>query len=321
MIAGTTRTTNVPLAPSHSGSSRAFFKRLPNWKEVLIWKEEYSEWRKAGSVSDLDLARAMPPPIPRTQAISNQSPNGRGTVADARSGPSRNIVLLVISTYFLAALAFAVFGEMRKPFANWEKLFHPYLIGSTIGAAAGLFIISGLVPVVVWAFRRFRAARASGPLYSWLVLLFIFGGLIAYGQSFELERKFEEIGKTALTGKNRQDFIVAAQRSCTTTQRQDQLNRQAGVTEVQISAYCDCIANALANTLSADEIVFYAQVGKPSARHPAKDREPVAYMLSCGSWQAILGSGKAIANGASDRNGGIESNPIVFCFCKASSWR
>ena len=156
-----------PVGPFTPRELKSVLQRLPSWKEVLIWKEEYSEWRKAGSVSDLDHVGA-PPPIPPTPAFPNQSPNERTASSKGRMGPSRNTVPLVIGSYFLAALALAVFLEMWKPFAKWENLFDAYPLGSTIRAAVGLFVASGLVPVVVWQgnqlidFHGMRIDRASG---------------------------------------------------------------------------------------------------------------------------------------------------------------
>ena len=48
------------------------------------------------------------------------------------------------------------------------------------------------------------------------------------------------------------------------SQRRDPVNRQHGVTEAQMSAFCDCFANGLANRMSADEIVHYAKHNQPS---------------------------------------------------------
>jgi hypothetical protein len=280
-----------PVGPFNLRELKNVLQGLPNWKEMLIWREEYGEWRKAASIGDLSHLEVAPPPIPRTQASPGQSPNERTATSERPTGLPRKTVLLVVSSYFLAALALAVFLEMRKPFASWAKLFEAYPLASIFGAAVGLFLVSGLIPIVVWAFRRFRTEKARGPLYAWFVLLFIFGFIVAYGQSFDLERKIEQIGRTALTGKHRQDFIVAARHGCTKTQRQDPLNRQVGVTDAQISAYCDCYANALANHLTPDEIVYYAKFGKPSATTQRKieDLLPTCTRAAAGKQSSVPG--------------------------------
>jgi uncharacterized membrane protein YhaH (DUF805 family) len=282
----------VPVGPFSLRELKNVLEGLPSGQETLVWKEGFGKWQKAASIADLNQLDHVPPPIPPVQNHAGQSGNEPTTPLGRPRGMSRKAVFLVVGSYFLAAFALAVFLEMRKPFATWAKLFDAYPLGSIIGAAVGLFLVSGLIPVAVWAFRRFRAENASGPLYAWLALLVIFGFMVAYGQSFDLERKLGQIGRTTLTGKHRQDFVVGARRGCIGTQQQDPLNRQAGVTDAQISAYCDCYANALANNLTPDEIVHYAKFGKPSAATQRKIEEllPTCTRAAIGKQSSMPGA-------------------------------
>jgi len=251
-----------PVGPFSMKELADALNRSPNWKEVLVWREGDGDWRRAGNFSELDYLNATPPPIPQPDSFDRRIANEpRPRDSSGSTGPARKTVLLIVGLFFLAALILAIFLEMRKPFATWSNLAYAH----AVGAALGLWLLSGLLPIAVWAFRRFRANNAGGPLYAWFVLLVGLGGLYAFGQHYELEQKIEQYGRTALTDKHRQGFIVGARNGCIKTQRQDPLTRQAGITDAQISSYCECYANALADQLTPDEVVYYAKFGKPSA--------------------------------------------------------
>ena len=46
----------------------AALRRLPNWKEVPVWREGFSDWKKAGEVSELFNNAAPSITAPPTQA-------------------------------------------------------------------------------------------------------------------------------------------------------------------------------------------------------------------------------------------------------------
>ncbi len=94
---------------------------------------------------------------------------------------SRNAVVFVILIYVVVALAFAAFLQLQggvSSFDPTDELFY----WRTIGAAGGLFILSGIIPVIVWALRRFRVQMAGVPLVLWAILLVILAALNALGR-------------------------------------------------------------------------------------------------------------------------------------------
>jgi hypothetical protein len=153
-------------------------------------------------------------------------------------------------------------------------------------------------PVVQYIAPRYTEQKDLLLRQRWCTLLLVLAVLTWRGTQVQREveieqpREIEQIGRTALTGKHRQDFIVGARRGCTETQRQDLLNRQVGVTDAQISAYCDCYANALANHLTPDEIVYYAKSGKPSAATQRKieDLLPTCTRAAVGKQSSVPGT-------------------------------
>ncbi len=230
-------------------------------KIARMWMEDPAYKVIAGSRHAPD---ARHPPFSQSQPNSGQASNERMASSKRSARLSRNTVRLIVSIYFFVALALAVFLEMRKPLATWTESLDASSFGAIIGAALGLFFASGTIPIVVWAFRRFRIKKASGPLYTWLVLLFIFGFLSVYGRSIEENEKIEEVIKTLLIGENRKDFIAGARQSCIETERKRLVSNQVKADEALLSEYCGCFANALASDLSSDEIHYFAQFGKPS---------------------------------------------------------
>jgi hypothetical protein len=44
-------------------------------------------------------------------------------------------------------------------------------IARLVGAAIAVFVIGGLVPVIVWAFRRFAKASANAVMIVWALLI------------------------------------------------------------------------------------------------------------------------------------------------------
>ena len=50
-------------------------------------------------------------------------------------------------------------------------------IATTVGRALGLFIISGLIPCVVWAFLRFRPRSTGRVITAWIVIMAVVFGM------------------------------------------------------------------------------------------------------------------------------------------------
>jgi hypothetical protein len=53
-----------------------------------------------------------------------------------------------------------------------------------LGAAAGVFAVSGVFPITYWAIRRFREKSANGVILVWFILAAIFVYYQCYGTTF-----------------------------------------------------------------------------------------------------------------------------------------
>ena len=84
-----------------------------------------------------------------------------------------------------------------------------------IAAAATALVISGIIPLAVWAFFRFNAKRAVGPLILWASLAVVFCYFMYVGSSAEFHQSPEAITTTA----GRADFIRGIVDSCAERRR------------------------------------------------------------------------------------------------------
>lgn len=199
----------------------------------------------------------------RTSATSSPTQAAKQTTAQKRPRQGGWVWKFILGL-FAIAIAIAVFIHMQKPLATWSGLAQAETLGEITGSAVGLFIVAGLLPVVVWAFGRFRAKSAPAPLFVWFVLLLGAGAMLGYGQNIRAEKIYQAMQGAALDDKARHGFISATRSSCIETQTQHPLNQEGGATADQIAAYCDCYANGLGQEITADELIYFAKNRKPS---------------------------------------------------------
>jgi hypothetical protein len=189
---------------------------------------------------------------------------------------SRKSIALVLGSYFLVALAFGGLEHWFESLPQWdlgtvssgpiwnageaakqwsEKTFPTTRAedesftgqASAVGGAAiGLFAISGILPLIGWAFGRFRAQNAFVPLLAWGLLGLAIGCLGIVGQ---------QSGRA----QGRDAFLRGIKDSCGKRKNEP---RPVGVADQQIDAYCDCIAESITNKVVTDEIKFLVQTGK-----------------------------------------------------------
>jgi hypothetical protein len=148
---------------------------------------------------------------------------------------SRKAVAFTLIAYFVAALAFAAFEEVRSP----TLAVPAYTLGAFVGRAIGIFVPSGIIPVVIWAFLKFRAERAAGPLVLWAVLGFAFAYFENYGERANEAREIENIANLTMSEKQRADYLQSGARACAKTQGAILVSRQL-LTEQQLGPYCQC---------------------------------------------------------------------------------
>ena len=77
----------------------------------------------------------------------------------------RRVILL-----FAASFVVSVIAHMIQGYA----VLSPVGLGGAFGGALTNFLLPGVIPLIVWAVRRFRAEAAKGPFDLWVILCVIF---------------------------------------------------------------------------------------------------------------------------------------------------
>ncbi|HVB58918.1 MAG TPA: hypothetical protein VNE63_21130 [Candidatus Acidoferrales bacterium] len=171
---------------------------------------------------------------------------------------SRKAVALILIAYFVAALAFATFEEIRS-----QTIAIPaYTFGALVGRAIAVFVPAGIIPVVVWAFFKFKAENASGPLVLWAVLSVAFAYFENYGERTDQVREINNFATLTMTPEKRAEAIRLGVRACLKAQGEILVSRQL-LTSQNLETYCRCyMENGLA-AMTPDERRQVAETGKP----------------------------------------------------------
>jgi len=226
-----------PAGPFSLEGLRSILKDIPSWRDTLVRREGDDEWQKAGGFSELQMFRLTPPPPPSTKIA------GDGHV-------SRKTTFWLITLYFMGALGFHFYLRMSRPFAKIDY----QSVAEAFGAALGLVFISGTLPMIIWAFRRFRSEAALVPMAVRCILLLVLASLVWRGTQVQREGEIEQIGKTVFTGKQREEMMRLMTNGCI-----ESLRKTPAITGEQVKAYCGCTAAAVAIVVTGDEMAYAAK--------------------------------------------------------------
>jgi len=123
----------------------------------------------------------------------------------------------------------------------------PVLIGASlvgvVVTAVALFVATGLVPIVIWAFGSFRARNAIVPIVVWggLLVLSCAGVLLANNFGPLLDRVMEN-------PEMKKGYIAGLKKSC--------IDRQGNsAPAATVAAQCDCEANRMGDELRFSEMM------------------------------------------------------------------
>jgi hypothetical protein len=129
--------------------------------------------------------------------------------------------------------------------------------------------MGGILPMIFWAFGRFRAQKAIGPLTAWPFLLFLFALAAIYVDSYEGAVSFANVPANfaGFLSSDYDTFVRVVRNSCTDNQKK---RPAEGVSATQVATFCDCYANALAKELTAYELKVALRRGDMTPQ--AKDK-------------------------------------------------
>jgi uncharacterized protein YdbL (DUF1318 family) len=178
---------------------------------------------------------------------------------------SRKAVATTFIAYLVVAVAFGVGIAITR--SSTFDVTTAATAGDIASTAFGAYVASGALPLIYWAFRRFRSQQAAAPLFVWGILGLAYMGLVATGNLSDWNDGISgQVAKIAtLSGKDYEDYLQSVKTSCVENQQGSQINQQGGATASQIATYCHCFAEAIAKQATADELEYAARNGKPSA--------------------------------------------------------
>jgi hypothetical protein len=180
---------------------------------------------------------------------------------------SRTVVGGLFLLYFAAMFAFSIFLELQHPLTDLENT---YFVWHAFGRTLPHYAISGILPVVFWAGRRFRVDDVNGPLIAWAFLALVYGVYEGLENQLGVDAEYRQLTNFALSAKERNNFLRSSKTACMGIQRNDATNQKIGVTEEQINAYCECYANNIIKVVTAYELRSVATGGKPAPSFQAK---------------------------------------------------
>ena len=207
----------------------------------------------------------------RIPAIRLMRPRHSGSLSSSRAAchapfqvggriMSRIAVAATFIGYFFAALAFAAFMQAEKPFPSLSTV----TIAEAIGAAASIYVISAILPMIIWALFRFRSMDARGPMILWGCLGIVVCYFNYLGARSSQEGKLVEWSNGLLAQGNRAEFIASAAKSCVETQSKIALARHDRLTIQQIDAYCRCYGDKMFESMTPEELRYWASTGGPA---------------------------------------------------------
>jgi hypothetical protein len=175
---------------------------------------------------------------------------------------SRSKIWLVVFLYFVAAVVFSTYEFIEDhPLSSFDGA----SIGRVLGGGLVFFVGGGVLPMLGWAFARFRASHAAAPLLFWLLIGSGLAFVSDYGNRYERNSKPQKVTSNEfLTGKDRDDMVRSTRLTCVQNQTANPLTPKLGVSASKIAAYCDCFAEGMASAISMDEIKVLVSIGKIS---------------------------------------------------------
>jgi len=174
---------------------------------------------------------------------------------------SKQITQILVG-FFIVALAVPAIRIWLLPNPGSSAHF----LGTNIGGAIAGIVIPGVIPLIVWAFWRFRAEDAWAVIFLWgffglAMNAAIVGGALmgADAQRSKMEQPFQSLGE------QRDEFVRGMVRVCIDHQR------NSGFTEQIIKTYCYCSSYELAKAVSTDELKIYisTMTAPPSLKEKA----------------------------------------------------
>jgi len=179
---------------------------------------------------------------------------------------SKHLTQILIG-FFIVALAVPAMRIWLMPTAGLNAHF----LGTNFGGGIAGFVIPGVIPMIVWAFWRFRAQDAWTVIVMWGFFGLAMNAIII-GDAL-MGADVQRSDNKSL-GKQRDELAGGMIRVCIDHQQ------NSGFTEQIIKAYCDCTSYELAKAVSTDELKTFTS-NQPAPRSLKEKADEVA--KTCGA--------------------------------------
>jgi hypothetical protein len=190
---------------------------------------------------------------------------------------SRKEIVRVLAIYFCIAAVASAIELLATP--GMAGLRWAAVAGDFVGGIGAWFLLPGILPLLYWAFRRFRGENAAGPIIIWGVLGATFLILSTVGRAYDGDIAFSQIPVNigSFFENDNQAFVREAKLGCVETQNK---NRYPGNTPEQIDRYCQCTAETLLNALTVSEFTT-AMNARSTTLPPWMQQKAVNAGISC----------------------------------------
>ena len=194
---------------------------------------------------------------------------------------SRAATVRYFIAYSAVAVALALFWTLATPgMGDWRWA---AIIGQFIGAIVTLFLLPGILPLILWAFGRFRAEKAGLPLSAWTVLAVAFIPLATAGglRDGTIQPKQIPANISAFFSNDHETFIRVVKTSCIQSRKVSRgtLNDQG------FARFCQCYAEAMLKELTAEEFGFTLEARTMPNPRPAWMQEKMGQAaIACQSF-------------------------------------
>jgi hypothetical protein len=156
----------------------------PNWKELLVWRDGYDAWQKAGSLSEFAGLGPVPPPIPKPQVIQSGATVDNlaqplPQVPQSERKPERKLIggWLLLPMLGTVLAPFRALAQAAQDLAVFDQDVTPGVF-----AWAGsemLFNVGMMVAWIVAAVRLFKRKRSYPHFFSTLLIISYLGIVVS----------------------------------------------------------------------------------------------------------------------------------------------
>lgn len=116
---------NQPVGPFKLAELKALLERVTNWEGLLVWRNGFSQWQRAGNVEEILALFETPPPVP-----ANSAPEFRNPESQKSSSQSVARILLGIALLAIAVISGA-YGKILVE--KVHDFWNPPLSSATAG--------------------------------------------------------------------------------------------------------------------------------------------------------------------------------------------